>query len=183
LLVTQRRAFVDLPLRPLAPTQTPKEAFALRSGKASKQSTKSPGKQQFVLKAPEHSVPLAINVLLLSNFTTGEAKAHTGVCGKFELMYRTWTTVARGSPHPPWDVLLAKVPTALSCLPDAETKTVKHFRRMWEFVLDRFADVEGTTKDKFLAADKDIELQLQGGVKAVFEKFCVKEKPAKGDAE
>lgn len=134
--------------------------------------TSAPGRKQFKLVKHTNDDPLPIRLLLLTNFTTMEALKHPNIGGKFELMHRIWTSAPRGSQHPPWDMLELKEPTALKCLPDAETKTVKQFKRMWAFILDRFSGYEGTTKDKFLAADSDPMLKLSS-VKAVFDKFCV----------
>jgi hypothetical protein len=57
-------------------------------------------------------------------------------------------------------------------LPHADDKIVREFRRVWDFVLTRFAHVD-SLRDKFVAADKDESLAV-GSLKVVFQKLVVK---------
>jgi hypothetical protein len=129
-------------------------------------------KNQRVLKMPGQNQPLPISRLLLSQFTAAEANKIPGIGGMFELMHFVWTTQAPGSEHPPFNVLLTKETTALDCLPPAETKTVKEFRKVWKFVLNQFSHIAGTDKDKLKAADLDASLKMKS-LKAVYTMKCV----------
>jgi hypothetical protein len=97
------------------PHTVPKEPVATRAPKKPLEAgAKVKQHNQWKLVKRDGDVPLAFKALLLSLHTTAQAGKMPGVHGMFHLMFRTWTTVPPGSPHPPWDILLAKVRDAAS---------------------------------------------------------------------
>mmetsp|Transcript_32220 Transcript_32220/g.97114 ORF Transcript_32220/g.97114 Transcript_32220/m.97114 type:complete len:140 (+) Transcript_32220:540-959(+) len=126
--------------------------------------------RQYKMVKREGDEALHVDALLLSRHTMAAAETLPGVSGKCHMMYQTWTSQAAGSSHPPWNVLVERVPTALECLPASQAKTVKQFKRLFSFIQNEFAAHQPEVA-KFEAADRDPRFSSLGSCTDIFSTF------------